>query len=62
VSGFTGYNESLWILGDVFMGAFYIEFDASNARIGFAKAKGTNSTIKIGLPPTQPSQTSTIFE
>ncbi|VVC41545.1 Hypothetical protein CINCED_3A019769 [Cinara cedri] len=39
ITGFMGFAEKFWILGDVFIGRYYTEFDLGNKRIGFANCK-----------------------
>jgi cathepsin D len=38
ISGFIAFNAPFWILGDVFLGRYYTEFDYGNRRVGFAQS------------------------
>ena len=43
LSGFLASNlhKPIWILGSLFIGPYFTEFDRRNSRVGFARAKKT---------------------
>ena len=69
LSGFMSSesNVPIWILGNIFLGVYYTEFDVGNKRVGFAlavkspptEAKDEDSTNSTNYSPQQQTKRTT---
>ncbi|KAH8286727.1 hypothetical protein KR018_003084 [Drosophila ironensis] len=49
ILGIQGADQSFWILGDVFLGRYYTEFDVGNQRLGFAPVNSAPGLGQMGV-------------
>ncbi len=65
-SGFGSYDQldangtALWVLGDIFLAAYYSEYDTERLRVGFARSNKSPTVPITTKSPTTTTSTTTI--